>query len=544
MPAPNARQEVQNIPLQIVGGTKFGRYSKISSEATWNFIVSDNWLVPYAGYKNILTVSETALGRGLYSSFVGNFMIAVVGAIVYKITASPTTDALTKTIVGRLKTNVNDVFIAENNNYQICITDGIAVYVYYYGTDPAEPTFASSVKTGAVAPLEFNFPFDAPGYISFQNTRLIIACTDSTNWVLSGQNAARDWTTGVERVGSIQSKPDVCQAAVPVPGGGNNILVFGRNSIESYQDVGGAFFPYIRSVTTSIDYGCINSASIAHLKTFIVWIAVNEQSGPVLMKCEGSNIESISTDGINFQLGNLSNPENCTGFLYQQDGHVIYQFTFPDDNISYAYDFNTQMFFNVSNEHLNYHIAREVVYFNNKYYFVALTDGNIYDFDTIYTAADYGDDNIQAIPRIRITPPLRLPDQRYYVAKSLGFTIENGQPNRFRTVTTYQNAGIVIDTEGLVNIATEGGTLLTTQGTEAEANATYVTASETVELAISRNGGETYGTFWGKDMNPTGKFKSRFIFQRLGHANDSTYQLRFTGYGRYVVCDGEVSIYQ
>ena len=289
-------------------------------------------------------------------------------------------------------------------------------------------------------------------------------------------------------------------------------------------------------------FGVLINVSFKFLRA--IWIAINEQSGPVIMKCEGGNIESISTDGIDFQLANLSNPENCTGFIYQQDGHVLYQFTFPDDNVSYAYDFNTQMFFNVSNEHLNYHIAREVVYYNNKYYFVSITDGNIYDFSTNYTAADYGDDNIQTIPRIRITPPLRLPDQRYYVAKSLGFTVENGQPNDFRTVTTYQNENIVIDTEGAINIATEGGTLLCQEGTTPAANQTYVYASEVVSLAISRNGGETFGTFWGKDMNATGKFKSRFIFQRLGHANDSTYQLRFNGYSRFVVTDGICEIYK
>ncbi len=539
MPAPNARQEIQNIPLSIAGGTHFGRYPKISKEETWNFIVSDSWLVPYAGYKNVLRLSTTELGRGIYSSFVGKFMIAVTGSEVSKITASNTTGSLSSSVVGILLTNIGDVYIAENNNTEICITDGVAVYVYNYTAG----TFLQSVQSAPTS-TQFIFPFANPGYISFQNTRLIIACTGSTNWVLSASNMATVWGNTPSQVGSIQTKPDYAQAAVPVPGGGNNLLVFGRNVTEMWQDVGAATFPYIKQLTSNMDYGCLNAATVAHLKNYIVWLGVNEQSGPVLMMYQGSGVEAISTDGIDFQLGNLTNPENCTGFLYQQDGHVLYQFTFPDDNISYAYDFETKMFFNVSNEELNYHIAREVVYFNNTYYFVALTDGNIYEFDTLFTAADYGNGDIRSIPRIRITPPLRLPDQRYYIAKSLGFTVENGQPNRFRTITTFQNADIVIDTEGDINIATEGGTLICTENRVAEPNATYVYASEVVSLAISRDGGETFGTFWGKDMNPTGKFKSRFIYQRLGHANDSTYQLRFNGLGRFVVTDGIVEIYQ
>ena len=84
-PAPSANQSIQEVPLPIVGGTKFGRYSKISSEATWNFIISDNWLVPYAGYKNVLTIDPAEPGRGIYSSSTGDFMITVIGRGVYKI---------------------------------------------------------------------------------------------------------------------------------------------------------------------------------------------------------------------------------------------------------------------------------------------------------------------------------------------------------------------------------------------------------------------------------------------------------------------------
>jgi hypothetical protein len=44
-------------------------------------------------------------------------------------------------------------------------------------------------------------------------------------------------------------------------------------------------------------------------------------------------------------------------------------------------------------------------------------------------------------------------------------------------------------------------------------------------------------------MNPTGKRKSRFIYQRLGQANDVTFQLRFHGLERFVVTDGICETY-
>ncbi len=538
-PAPNASQQVQEIPLPIVGGTKFGRYSKISSEATWNFIISDDWLVPYAGYANVLELNPTNPGRGIYTSSTGNFMVAVIGSAVYKIVVD-FTGALTETIIGQLYTSEGDVYISENNNAEICITDNVFVYVYNWLVISTPPLLSSN----PISQNAFSFPFNSPGYISFQNGNLIIACNGTTNWVLSGPNAATSWSTAPAFVGSLQTKPDHCAATVPMPGGGNNLMVFGRNCIEMWQFTAQATFPYQRSSVFNVDFGTINPASIAHLKNYVVWLSVNESSGPVLMVSYGGVPEAISTDGIDFQMGNLTDPENCTGFLYQQDGHTLYQFTFPTDNISYAYDLDTKMFFNVSDENLNYHIAREIVYYNNTYYFVSLNGGNIYAFDTKYTFAQYQDNDIRPIPRIRICPPLRFPDQRMYIAKSLGFTIESGQQNTI-TTSSIQNTqvGDAIATENLFSLTTEDGNILDTE-TDTATPIITTNASDQIYLAVSRDGGETFGTFWAQDMNATGDFKRRFIYQRLGQANDMTYQLRFVGLSRFVVQNGQVEAYK
>ncbi len=497
MPAPNATQEIQDIPIQIVGGNKFGRYPKISAEQTWNMIKSDEFLVPYAGYRNVLTTVNQGEGRGLYSSTRGGFMIAVIGGSVYRVSK-----ALIATSVGTLDTDFGDVYISENNSAQIVITDGSFVYVYQYS--PTE----SFTKLTLV-----QFPYSSPGYISFQNGRLIIASTDTTIWVLSKLNDAFTWVGTGAYQGSLQTKPDFVQAAVPVPGGGSNLLLFGHTVTEQWQDVGNALFPYQRASTFDVDYGCINPSTIATLNNFIVWLAVNEQSGPTIMVAAGNQTKQISTDGIDYKLGNLTDPTNCTAFLFQQDGHLIYQFTFITDNLSYAYDFNSSLFFSVSDPDLNYHPAREVVYFNNAYYFVSLNGGNIYLFDTTIPYAQYSGTDIQEIPRIRITPPFRLPTQRMFIIKSLGFTTENGQPNPITTTTAV------------------------------EATLPVTISSAGVLLSISRDGAENFGNSLEQPMNPTGVRKSRFIFQRLGQANDVTFQLRFYGLIRWVVADGLLEIY-
>ena len=552
MPAPNASYQVQEIPLKITGGTHFGRYPKISVEQTYNMIVSDDALVPYAGYLNVLDVDSDLEGRGIYTSYRGNFMIAIFGTQVQKITYDSSHNIFFAAQVGILQTNTGDVYINENNNSQICITDGVYVYVYNYSATAAVVFQSSQPGSDNM----FDFPGQNPGYIGFQNGRLIISSEGTTNWFLSGVNEdtlAQDatvWSTDVPYVGSLQGKPDFIQATVPVPGGSNNLLVFGHNVAELWQDVGNALFPYQRNSTFSSDFGCINPSTIASLKDYIVWIGVNEQSGPVLMVYEGNQVQSISTDGIDYKIGNLTNADNCTGFLFQQDGHVIYQFTFPDDNLTYAYDFKTKLFFTITDENLNYHVARQVVYFGptNSYYFVRINGGNLFELNTAYDDANYGGGDIYPIPRIRITAPFRLPSQRYFIVKSLGFTIEQGQPNQVTYNTVYSDTYQAITTE-----SNQTGSIITTEDglyicTEQEASqnpvAYYTTTQAAVYLSTSRNGGQTFGSFYPKNMNPTGDYKSRFIFQRLGQANDITFQLRFVGLTRFVVFDGEIEVYQ
>ena len=41
-------------------------------------IISDGWLVPFAGYKNVLEIDTTGEGRGIYSSTRLDIMLVVV----------------------------------------------------------------------------------------------------------------------------------------------------------------------------------------------------------------------------------------------------------------------------------------------------------------------------------------------------------------------------------------------------------------------------------------------------------------------------------
>lgn len=481
----------KSLPLQIVGSTTFGRYPKISVEQTFNMIISDNFLVPYAGHKKISSISSGGVGRALYSSNRLGLLIAVVDSGVYIIDDQ---SGFSAQLIGTLETNTGDVFIDENNANQIAICDKKDIWIY------TTPLVGPATFTKAV----INF---VPGYITFQDTYFIAPDLNSDRWRLSGNNDGLSWPTTPNSEGRIQTKPTLARAALRVPGKGNLLFVFGTNVTELWTDVGAQIFPYQRSSSVNIDYGCLNQATIGSLDEIVCWLGTNEKSGPVIMVSQGGSISTISNDGINFKLAQLTKPENSFGFMFKQDGHIFYQLTFPSDNLTFSYDFNTQKFFSITDEYMNYHIARKVAFFNNTYYFVSIKDNNLYEINTIYT--DY---NGKEIPRVRVCSNIRMPDQSRFVVNNVSFTMEQGE-------IPYTNSLLQPVLTGITNIPR-------------------------VDFTMSKDGGANFSNTVSKDLNNKGLRQNRLRFYRCGIANDFVPQFRFFGFGRFVVTDGLVEIYQ
>lgn len=531
----------QQVPLDIVGSTKFGRYPKISKEETYNMIISDGFLVPYAGYNEVANIIDKAKGRGIFTSVNFNHLIVVIANTVYIVSIN---NSFTR--VGTINTYLGDVFIDENNTNQIAICDQTAIWIYDY----LNGTFTLS-NTGFT-----------PGYVSYQNGRFLAADTDTQLWRLSDRDISDPtiitWPNDSQHVGTFQTKPDHVVAVQRFPGRGNLIFVMGLTITELWQDVGAQLFPYQRNSSVNIDYGCLNPATIAYNDNMIVWLAANEKSGPMIAYSTGGDIKKISTDGIDFKLAQLTKPSDSFGFLFRQDGHLLYQLTFSTDNLSYVYDFNTNKFFTLCNPYMDAHIAKRVAFYNDKYYFVSNTDGNLYQLSSQFTTY-----NGVEIPRIRVCKPFRLPDTSRFAVNNITFTIEQGQQeNVFLNEDLLTESGQVLLTESGEEItintaiqivlyeplkAEDETILLTESGQElliSELNQTPYPIQQSVHFSASRDGGQSFGTVWSQNLNARGNFKNRLIYWQLGTANDFTPMFKFWGLDRFVVSDGIMSIYQ
>lgn len=475
-----------DIPLSIIGSTKFGRYPYMSSEQTFNMIMSDNYAVPFAGFKRVAVVNPTGSGRGIYASVKLNKMFAAIDNKIYSFDPS-----LGPNQVGSMSTINGDVFISENNNVthggEVAFSDGTNLYIYRNNTN--------TVVTLTNAALGFT-----PGYLTYQNGRLVSPDLASNQWRLSEPNQADSvtfWPADAQHTGLIQTKPTKAVACIRFPGRGNLLLVFGNTIAEHWYDVGAQLFPYQRSQSTNLDYGCLNPATIAESESTVAWLAINEKSGPTIMYTTGGDINRLSTDGIDFKLSRLVDPANSYGYMLKLDGHLFYVITFVTDNLTYAYDFNNQAFYTLTDEALNYFPAKRVAFFNDQYYFVSINDGNLYQLGTQFDNYDYGSGNVKEIPRIRICPEIKQTDQSYFIAGYTGFKIESG----------------------------------------------ITSGVQRVDMSLSKDSGLSFGNVQSITLPTEGRYQNRLMFWNQGMSNTLTHQFRFYGFKRFITSDGICGVF-
>lgn len=478
--------QVAKIPLKIVGSNKFGRYPKISNEKVFNMFMSDGWMVSTPGHLKILDVDSLAEGRGIFTSVRGNIMVSVIGSGVwitkdeiYKVGRTIPIGDVTEQMaikVGDIESFSGDVFIDENDAEQIGICDKQNIYIYNYSNN----TFQKSVT-------DF-----IPGYITFQDGYFIASDLERNQFRLSAINNGLSWPAGSQNVGELETKPDNCKACVRVPGHGNQLFVMGSTVTESWNDLGYKLFPYNRTNSFNIDYGCVNQATIATSDEFVIWLGSNEKSSPIILISDGGKFKQISTDGINRALANLEFPEDSYGMLYKFDGHLFYHLTFTKDNVTHLYDISSDKFYFLTDEQTSNHIAKKVTFFANDYYFISLVDGNIYRMGGDITTYDG-----EIIPRIRMSNNMRLDTGKPFVARSLGFTIEQGESSD----------------------------------------------NSVVDISLSYDGGVAFGNSIRKKLNVKGKRRNRLTQYGLGKANELTCQFRFWGTGRFVCTNGYLEIY-
>jgi hypothetical protein len=538
-------QNSKTLPINIVGGSTFGRYNRISSERTYNMMISvsekEKWLVNFAGYQRAIQLQATGEGRGIFRSVRGNLMIAVVNSTVYRINPD-----LTFIPVGTLATSTGEVTIDENLSSQIAICDGLNVYIYNW--------------SGAPFITIQNLLGQVPSYVSFHNSFFNIGSTITspnpqawTSW--SFLSATTIQLTSTQ---AIQTKPDVALAVLRIPAQAANVLVIGQVVCEVYTGVGGTQ-NYRRVNTINVDYGCVSASTIDSSDSYIAWLAVNEKDVPVIMVYSGQGAAPISTDGIDNLMDTIQYPADSTAAFRKVDGHLIYQITFYNaaDNLTLAYDFSTSLFYNLTDQSMNYHPARNFAYFNNMNYFVSINNGTIYQESTNITVynenlpgAPSNPALINIIPRIRVTENIEFDDTDRFRINRLVIPIEQGNEANF-TALSINPLNIITEDpfnpadDGIITEYASGSIPIVNEqaGAGGPGNPYVIPYQARVDLSISIDGATSWSNIVSRGLRPIGNRKNILTWNRLGAANIVTFRLNFYSMFRVVVNNGLIEVY-
>lgn len=528
----------KTVEINVVGSSSFGRYPKMSPERTYNMYVSDKWLISFAGYKVDPTFPGTpgGQGRAINKSVQGNFLILVINNDVYRYNPDSTYTLLTPTV--KLKTSYGECYIDENLNKQICIVDGVDAYIYNYGTGG----FAAQNITTFV-----------PNYVCFQGGFFLFgnnASVDGSKWYAYQKGTSPTTITGVTTQ-VLQTKPDKALAVMRIPGQGQNVMVFGSTVAEVYTQVGGTV-NYRRNSTISVDYGCASVSTIDSSEEYLAWLGINEKNSPSIMVYTGQGVEDLTKEssGIDHIMSSIKHPADSTATFSRIDGHLIYQLTFfnAEDNLTFAYDFDTKSFFNLTDQYGDYHPARQYAFFNSQTYFISLKNAQLYQLSTDFTVIDentvtrnnpaYDFNLLFQIPRSRTTLNLQQPDtDRFRIARVVAVIEQGSDENYQASDGMYTLISMESTSPGSI-ICTEDGIPIC-MGTVPLTNF----YQPRVDLSISIDGGVTFSNPTSRYLNPEGYRKNILSWERLGLCNTVAFRFDYLSNSRVVVSDASMEVY-
>lgn len=413
--------------------------------------------------------------RGLWTLPGNNTALAVIGNVCYLVQASYPTSTSFPTLslqeVGRLSTSVGPVSIRDNNaGDYACIVDGPYGYFYQISTRVftriVDPNFVGSDR---VAMIDGWWVFNKPG------TQIFYTCVSAYSNTFSSTTFALKDAYPDNLVSIIENK--------------EQLWLIGAQSTEVWYDAGGAYFPFQRLVGTLIQSGCKAAQSVCRFHTDgqegLIWFGRSERGENVIIRTKGFIDETISTPAFSNEIAQYPITSDAIGYTYQEDGHEFYVLTFPTADTTWVYDSQTGLL----HKRLSYdpyaqqfHRHRSNCYMN----FAGMRVVGDYQCGSLYQMSrNYYTDAGWPILAKRRSPHIWDKGQRGRVfMSSLQLDFNSGVGN---------SSGI---------------------GTNPQCG-----------LAISRDGGKTFGNRIYAQIWPIGEYRNRTMFRRLGWARDMVFDL-------------------
>lgn len=409
-------------------------------------------LLPTPGLTQLATSGSGKANSNRGSWVMNEVPYFVNGASLYRLESDKTTLTNLGTITGTGRVEMSD-----NGTQLFILAPGSTSTGYIFTADPDTLT--------TIVDADFNANGE-PQTVRFVDGYFSLTTSDK-KFIVSALNDGLSYDA--LDFGSAEANPDKTVTQMPFR---NQLYICGSETIEAFQNIGGADFPFQRT-GLFIMKGVFAPGSIVNANDAFMFIGGGKGESPAVWAVSQSEPQKISTTAIDVELQKLTEAElnSITSWSYAQKGAYFTGFNLP--NTTFVFDTITGKWHErksqITTEDVQLTIASRVASIAIAYGEVLCgdsQDGRIGQLDD--EPSEYGSDIIRTVS----TQPFQNNMQSLFFPW-IELTVESGTGNATET-------------------------------------------DPVMRMSISRDGGKTYSDSRTRAMGKIGEYNKRLIWRRNG----------------------------
>jgi hypothetical protein len=390
--------------------------------------------------------------RGMHK--MGGVAYVVSGPTLYSVTSTGTATAIGGEVSGTGPVSM------DNNGTQLVIVNGTNGYLY-------------SALLGFV--LISDTDFNAADTVQFFDQRFTFDWKNTNKWFASDLLDGTSYNALV--FASAETRPDNVKAVVLNK---QILLVFGDKTIEPWQDVGAANFPFERVPGVVIERGLAAPHATAKEDNSVFFLGEDRR----FYRLDGLTPIGISTPAIDAEWQTYTTVSDAYCFAYGWSGHKFIVVNFPTANKTFVYDISTSLWHERESWDMN---GRSLGRWRGNCHLPCYDReliGDAYSGKIGYLSASTYTEFDTTVQALVTSPPIHSDRKRLFISR------------------------LEIDMEAGVGINTG-------QGSDPQ-----------VMMRSSKDGGRSYSTrqIW-KSAGAIGANRSRLRWLRLGQARERVFEL-------------------
>jgi hypothetical protein len=314
-------------------------------------------------------------------------------------------------------------------------------------------------------------------------------------WIFNKPNSQTFFTNfpqyGIAFDGSYYALKDAAtDNLVAVQENKEQLWLIGDKTTEIWYDAGGSYFPFQRLIGTLIQSGCKAKHSVSRIniggQDCLIWFGRTERGENVILRSFGFNTVPVSNPAFGDEVATYPITSDAIGYTYQEDAHEFYVLTFPTADVSWCFDSQTGLL----HKRLSYDPYAQQFHRHRSNCFM--------NFQGLRIVGDYQNGTLYQLTRKAYTDagwPLLAQRRSPHIW-------DKGQRGRVFMVS--------LQLDFLPGVGNPSG-----MGSDPQCT-----------IAISRDGGQTFGQRWAAPLGQIGQTRTRTMWRRLGFGRDNVIDLQ------------------